>query len=188
MNGRHHLVSGAASLATVAGGTALVYLKASPDAAGAFVSFAFQGFSIVSPFTALCVAAYVLGTVLPDVDSPSSPIARHGGVPFKHRTWMHSLWPVVLLAAAGWFARPLMWLAAGYFVHLFWDSLSRMGVCWLYPHPGFIEYGHARVKRNHWLWFYHNGTAMETATCWSSVVIAAIVWVVVAYFSPVPPA
>ena len=168
-------MAGGAALLASAGGDGPVW-EAVSSAASHVISFMGDGPLPKAAMAAIGTCLYMLGTLLPDVDSKSSALGRFCNLPVRHRTWFHSLWPVALIALAGWFARPLMWLALGYAVHLFWDSLSRMGVCWLYPHPGFISYeGGARVKRNHWLWTYHTGTVMESVTCYSSVAVAAVV-------------
>ena len=179
MNGKHHLVAAASVLGCAWGAASIVSASfpdgVASDAVQAVSGFFMDGCQTLSLHTAICLAAYLFGTLLPDIDSPGSMLGKYGAVRVGHRTWTHSLWPALLLFAAGWFLRPLAWMALGYVVHLFWDSLSRMGVCWFYPYPGYLEYGKAKVKRNHWVWLYHNGTVMETVTCYSSMAIAVTV-------------
>ena len=128
----------------------------------------------------ICVVLFYLGTLLPDIDNDASTLGRYVHVPVGHRTWMHSIYPVVLFAVLSVWFKPFAWLAAGYFGHLFWDSLSAMGVCWFYPFPGYLDYGKARVKRGHWLKMYKSGDVSETIWTVCSVVVA-ICFIVLAF-------
>lgn len=83
--------------------------------------------------TALFFGLYILGLVLPDCDNEDSYISRIVHISFDHRTWTHSVWAVLLLLLLGILYHPVLGLALGVFVHIFVDSFSRAGVCWLYP-------------------------------------------------------
>lgn len=117
-------------------------------------------------FTAFAVA----GTPLPDIDSRSSALGRHVRLPFGHRTWTHTAWAVALMALAG-AALPVpggYGLASGYFLHLFLDGFSAMGVCWTYPIRKYVYMedgvwrtgsgGHGPKRaQGHWLRLYRTG-------------------------------
>lgn len=83
--------------------------------------------------TALLMTFYVLGLLIPDCDNEDSIISRIIYLPLGHRTWTHTVWAVLLFFIPGLFYKPLLGLAAGIFVHIFFDSFSKSGVCWLYP-------------------------------------------------------
>lgn len=108
------------------------------------------------------LVCYYLGTLLPDIDNENSFLGRFIHIPVQHRTWTHTIWCVILFAVLGIFIRPFMWLACGYFIHLFWDSFSACGVCWFYPFQKYISYGSgAMVKKGHILKLYHTGKTSE---------------------------
>lgn len=112
-----------------------------------------------------CAILFLIGSTLPDIDSPNSQVSKLLGfsIPIGHRTWTHSIWPCVLLGLLAWKLRPAAWLALGYAGHLFFDSFSVAGVCWFYPISRYITYpGGAFVKKGHVLKFYHAGDASET--------------------------
>ena len=71
--------------------------------------------------TCLCLAADViespslwcllmLGTLLPDIDSKKSILGRFFHLPVKHRTWTHSIWPLIPLYFLGSFVPQLFFL------------------------------------------------------------------------------
>jgi len=80
------------------------------------------------------------GSFLPDVDSKSSALGRYVCLPFGHRTWTHSVWAVILigLLCSALPVPGIYGLLFGYFMHLFMDGLSGMGVCWLYPFTRYV--------------------------------------------------
>ena len=84
-------------------------------------------------FYALCIALYIFGAYLPDADCEYSVVGKIVHVPIEHRTWMHSIWFVLLFFIPGLWFRPLVYLAAGCFFHIFWDSFSKAGISWFYP-------------------------------------------------------
>lgn len=88
----------------------------------------------------LAVGFACVGSLLPDIDNRSSTLGRYLRLPFGHRTWTHSVWALVLIAAACHkIPVPGIWgLAFGYFLHLFLDGLSGMGVCWFYPFTKYV--------------------------------------------------
>lgn len=82
---------------------------------------------------ALFWTLYVLGLLIPDCDTEESFISRIIYVPVEHRTWTHSIWPVLCLCLTGVFYRPALGLALGMAVHILCDAISVSGICWLYP-------------------------------------------------------
>ncbi len=141
---------------------------------------------------------FALGSLLPDIDTPSSMIrsrmrqrrsltkelfllARQVIDPFagmnSHRTWTHSVWPVLVLLALSAVLPAVYWIALGYLVHLFWDSLSKCGVCWFYPFSTYRHYGNrgAKVKNNHKMWIYEVGYPSETVLTYSVAAVACVV-------------
>lgn len=174
MTGRHHLQSGAATGAALFA-TGILLMRCT-DWGGNIIDTIWAYLSDLNNWivVGIGIVLFFLGLVLPDIDSKTSIIGRYVHLPFKHRTWTHSLWPVIAFAVGSLWVRPLMWLAIGYLVHLFWDSISRSGVCWFYPMPGYIEYSSgAKVKKGHWLKLYSNGSVEEISLVWISFAIAA---------------
>lgn len=126
-----------------------------------------------------CIAAavlfFVVGSYLPDVDQENSKLGRYVHLPFKHRTWTHTIYSVLLFIVAGFAFRPFFWLAFGYFGHLFWDGLSRGGVCWFNPVTGYIEYpSGAKVKRGHKAKLYRVGSVSEYVVVTLLVALAVV--------------
>lgn len=110
----------------------------------------------------LSIIFFYFGTLLPDIDSETSILGRYIHVPIEHRTWTHTLWIVIIFVFIGLTFRPILWLAVGYLLHLFWDNLSVGGVCFLYPMVGYRTYGRgAKIKKGHILKVYRVGSASE---------------------------
>jgi inner membrane protein len=105
-----------------------------------------------APQTVLMLAGGVLGSMLPDIDHPSSafgrrvlPISMTLSVVFGHRGITHSLFAVVGMSALVWYSlHHLDWhpgysvpfvvgLAAGYLSHLAGDWMTNSGVPLLWP-------------------------------------------------------
>lgn len=107
---------------------------------------------------------YLLGSLLPDIDSDTSMIGRHFCLPLGHRTWTHSVWALALLYLLARRWHIVYWLLAGYALHLVWDSVSTMGVCWLWPLSQYKEYpGGAKVAYGHNVRIYRTGDVSEIA-------------------------
>ena len=88
----------------------------------------------------------LFGALLPDVDHEKSkinrliPITKIIPVFFKHRGFFHSVFPVVILYGAFWYAGLLSLgipLAIGYVVHLLSDCFTRLGCNLLHPFSTF---------------------------------------------------
>lgn len=106
---------------------------------------------------------FLLGTLLPDIDSKKSILGRIMHIPVEHRTWTHTIWiPLLFFIGSIWWS-VLFYVGAGYMLHLFWDNLSVCGVCYFYPITKYRKYGSsgARVKKNHRIKLYHTGKASE---------------------------
>lgn len=112
----------------------------------------------------LYLGAYFIGTLLPDIDNPNSLLGRFIHLPIEHRTWIHAIYLYLIPAVLGWLVHPAFsWLFFGVFVHLFWDSFSAAGNCWLYKLVSdYREYpGGAKVKKGHKLKLYRTGEWSE---------------------------
>ena len=108
------------------------------------------------------VPLFLLGTLLPDADSRTSMMGRYLYIPVKHRTWTHSIYFLAPLIALSFLHTSFLWLMAGYFLHLFWDSPSACGVAWFRPVTGYKEYpGGAKVKKGHKLKLYKADSVSE---------------------------
>ena len=85
----------------------------------------------------LCVA--IFGSMLPDIDNPSSKLGRNVkifGYVFKHRGFFHSLSALLLLTwLFSHFTGRTATIAVfiGYFSHLLLDNLNYPGIYWFYP-------------------------------------------------------
>lgn len=118
--------------------------------------------SIVYTYILNCLL-FVFGSLLPDCDQPNSIAGRMLYIPVRHRTWTHTIWFVILFGIMGLCAPCFMWLFYGYCLHLFYDSLSKGGVCWFYPFSKYkIWTSGAQVKKNHKIYLYRTGETSET--------------------------
>lgn len=111
----------------------------------------------------LSVLLFILGSLLPDIDSPKSLFCKlsHIYLPIEHRTWTHTIWIIIPMIVGSVFFRPLMYLVFGYTLHMFWDSLSVAGCCWFYPFEKYRYYGKAKVKEKHILKLYYSNESSE---------------------------
>lgn len=149
-----------------------------------------------APVDVTCLLGTWIGVQLPDLDTGRTKMNQRLGFLgklfgwcFRHRTWTHSLWAVILLfGLAEWLPAPMLFdfsgspnilrdlylsLAIGYLLHLFEDSFSAAGICWLYPFQRFqrSQTGHLFRKRPwHW-YFYRTGGGKEFIIRWISIVI-----------------
>ena len=176
MVGRHHVVANAFALFPLTG-VALAMGERS-----GMVSTPLVGGGALE--LVLGMGLFMLGALLPDADTGSSVVGRHVRLPGRHRTWTHSVWVVALLCLGGWYLfRPLLWLGLGWLVHLLMDSVSRAGICWLWPLTDCIRYGNgAFVARNHRVKLYRTGrgsrSELAVLVVWSALCLVAGVFVV----------
>lgn len=111
----------------------------------------------------ICLLLFLLGSVLPDIDSPTSVLGRYVHLPIEHRTWTHTAYALIPLVGLSILFRPCIWLFLGYFGHLFWDSFSRGGICWFNPVTGYLLYPNgAKIKKGHYKYLYRVGDISET--------------------------
>lgn len=106
------------------------------------------------PFAVYCAVAalaYILGSVLPDVDHQYSTIGKIIHLPFKHRTWTHAIYFPTLFIVIGIFYRWVFWLGVGYLLHIFWDSFSASGIDFFYP----------KKNKHHFMKLYHTSQPSE---------------------------
>ncbi len=111
------------------------------------VAGSFSLFSLPLHRNLPAVACAILGSVLPDIDSPNSYIGRvlpYASIPIErqwgHRTITHSLLCMLALSVLIW---PLLvWqpachiaLLLGYMSHIVADCATKSGVPLFYPHP-----------------------------------------------------
>lgn len=114
------------------------------------VSFFFDTDMSKAVYIPLCIILYLFGALLPDIDHPYSALGKFIHLPIKHRTWTHAIWLPLIFAVIGIWYRFMMWLAIGYFVHLFWDMFSKSGLMWFYPCKAKTRIG-----------LYHTGESSE---------------------------
>lgn len=111
---------------------------------------------------AISVCLFVIGLLLPDVDSPKSTLGRYFCIPIGHRTWTHTVWAIGLVSLLCMISPVFFWLALGYAIHMAWDSVSVCGVCWFYPISRYREYpSGARIKNGHKLKIYRTDSPSE---------------------------
>lgn len=116
-----------------------------------------------------------VGSLLPDIDSPKSRFGKKLHLPFKHRTWTHSVWPVLFLAFLGCFVVWFRWLLAGYLLHIIGDSFSAAGICFFYPFQKYKEFSSgAFVAPKHVVKLYRAGEKSETWFAWSVVCVCIL--------------
>ena len=113
-------------------------------------------------FFAGAIFAWWLGSLLPDMDSPTSTIGRIIKFPGKHRTWTHSIWAVIILIILARLHPWLRMLSLCYFLHLLADNFSAAGICWMYPFQKYREYANgAFVAPGHKAKLYYAGRLSE---------------------------
>lgn len=130
----------------------------------------------------VAVILFLLGSLLPDIDTKKSTIGRYVHIPLRHRTWTHAVWIPALMFLIGLRISVVMWLSLGYFGHLFWDSLSKGGICWFYPFQRYIEYeSGAFVARGHWVKLYRSGDVREYVIVglMTVLMVLCIIWALV---------
>ena len=91
MMGRSHLITGVCALEHAYVASVLIdRADFAPLTQIQTVTQNYLGISELTMFTIpACLAAYFLGTLLPDIDNPNSLLGRIIHVPVEHRTWFH---------------------------------------------------------------------------------------------------
>lgn len=189
MLGRTHIVTNTASLAIISVDCLTISEKAqtpivkevADDCIAAFTQYFGIDFHMQIAAIVLGFVFFYLGTLLPDIDTEKSLLGRIFHLPIEHRTWTHAVWfPLLFVVIGFWFA-PFWWLAFGYVLHLFFDSLSRGGICWLYPFRRYIGFDSgAKVAKGHRIKLYSTGEISEYIVAGIVVFIAVITVVVYA--------
>jgi len=131
-------------------------------------------------FAGLCVSFFVLGSLLPDIDSPYSTIGRVVHVPVEHRTWTHTIWFVIAFGIGSIWFRPLIWLAFAFFFHLFWDNFSRSGICFIYPI--------VKKRKHHFLKLYTTSSTSELIVVIVVLLFTVCLTVLTVYLKEIVPA
>ena len=153
MTGQQHLTSGVTLVAfDIAVYESLVHTWTDENALSAisgFKDFIMPEYIIFYP---LCIIFLIFGLLWPDCDCKTSLVGRFVHIPIEHRTWTHTIWFVLLSGALGVLFRPFLWIGIGSFLHLFMDSFSKCGVCWLFPN--YKHFGHAKIKKGHFVYLY----------------------------------
>lgn len=172
MNGKQHLVSGAALCALGAAGVA---------GAGSISAFVpAQEFILKTAMPAnlpeglmygLC---YFGGCLLPDIDQPGSLMGRYVHVEAEHRTWTHSIYPLLALFIMGAAQRPFLWAALGVLAHLLMDSFSKCGVCWFHCFDGYRKYGSGAKVRKGWHPVFYTNDVSAWIFC--TVLVMLSIW------------
>lgn len=127
---------------------------------------------------------FIIGCLLPDCDCEKSAIGRIIHIPVKHRTWTHTVWCLAPLILMGFAVSCFFWLAYGYLLHLFFDSLSKGGVCWFYPISQYKTWSNgAQVKKNHKFYLYRTGKMSETVTLICVVIIGTVMSIYAMYLT-----
>ena len=173
MMGRSHVVASAATCVAAASVGRLVLDSGAEvlTPAREAVDLVVSRYVLVTPnpwlefvWASGCALLFFLGTILPDIDQPNSLVCSmlRFSIPLPHRRVTHSLWACILFLVLGLRVRPLMYLFAGYVVHVLMDKPSYAGVCLLWPFTRYEEYPNgAFVARGHKLKLYRTGEGSE---------------------------
>lgn len=123
-----------------------------------------HGIMYSTPFFAVGALAMLwLGSLLPDIDQPNSVVGKKIHLPFKHRTWTHSIWFAGLCFALCFLHPIFRWLFFGCMLHIIGDGVSAAGICFLYPFQKYKEYSSgAFVAPGHTIKLYHTNNKSET--------------------------
>lgn len=107
---------------------------------GLLLALVFKPFIV--PVNAWLYYGVVLAAaLLPDIDHNGATLNRIFQITkifpllFKHRGFFHSIWPAIILAVIIWpWSRMIAYaILIGYGSHLLIDSITKIGVNWLYP-------------------------------------------------------
>lgn len=121
------------------------------------------------------IVLFIIGCLLPDCDQKNSRIGRVLYIPVEHRTWTHTIWCIILFSILSFVVPCFYWLTYGYFLHIFFDSLSKGGICWFYPISKYKKWtSGAQVKMNHKIYLYRTGEMSEGVLVTIVAIIAII--------------
>lgn len=131
-------------------------------------------FAITAISFLICASLFILGSLLPDIDQEKSTIGKICHIPVRHRTWTHTIWVVLVFALISAVLPCVFWLTFGYTLHIFYDSLSKGGICWFYPISQYKTWtSGAQVKKNHKFYLYRTGETSEIITTMLVVLMGA---------------
>lgn len=121
-------------------------------------------------------AAFLIGTLAPDIDNEKSMLGQMLHLNLEHRTWTHSIWAVLAAGILSCIAPIFWWFTLGYVGHLVWDTPSKCGVCWFYPISKYRHFGDngAKIKNGHQYYLYRAGNQSETILVAGLVIITVI--------------
>ena len=135
-----------------------------------------SGEFIILCWSAIIFALYILGSLLPDIDSKNSIIGRKIHLPLEHRTWTHSVWAILILFIASIFFVLLRPVLVGYIMHMLEDTPSACGICWLYPFHNYIEYeSGAKIAKGHKFKLYRTSDLSESIFVFGIIAIFVII-------------
>lgn len=194
MMGRNHIVTGICALEHVravgvllerTGNRFLIHgLEVVADKMGLGQIGTFDRFLVADKVTFhmnILLLVYFLGVLLPDIDNPNSILGQFIHIPVRHRTWIHSIYPYLIPGILAPFHPVFFWLTFGVFVHLFWDSFSKMGNCWFYKLlSDYREYPNgAKIKKGNHLVLYRTGEWSEYLVTFMVAVLTVILFIYV---------
>lgn len=173
MNGKHHIIAGISTVVIADTGLKVLTKLSNSDiyekyhnfvSSRSFIETESQlgGIAVNIGMTALCAVLFLTGCLLPDIDQEKSTLGKIIHIPVQHRTWTHTIWIVAILAILSIFVPCLFWLCLGCMLHIFYDSLSKGGICWFYPISQYKTWtSGAQVKKNHKIYLYRTGETSE---------------------------
>lgn len=98
------------------------------------ISFYFYLFG----FNLFNMAAIIVGSLLPDIDTPYSLLGKYNILShaMKHRGITHTLIGMLIFALFVYvlFGNFVWGFVFGYILHLIFDTITPMGIMWLYPY------------------------------------------------------
>lgn len=136
-------------------------------------------FKIVILIAGFC--CFYLGLLLPDIDLKNSTISKilHFHLPFRHRGVTHTIYWVILFDILGFVISPIfLFLGQGYFIHLFFDSFSVAGTCWLYPFSKYRVYNDTVMTRRFHIKLYDSEGISEIVV---NIVVSIIAVLIIAF-------
>lgn len=188
MNGKNHLVTGAV-LAADAGLAAYCLPAARGAVSGVLLPTARYPGAAGYAMWGACALAYLLGTVLPDVDNGGLASKwLHFSLPLAHRGWTHSVWAAALffLASAAWPGEPaaasavlwpLRYAGLGMLAHGLMDALSVSGWVPFYPLGRWRNNRGVIMARGFTPSLYSSSRpGSESAVAGAVVILSAAVW------------
>ena len=177
MVGRNHVIS---NIATACAATCCVCAMRCSDGFSSLIGHKISEFFVpglaaeephpfrIAVYAIAAAVLFLFGSLLPDVDSEYSTLGRHFYLPVRHRTLTHTAWVVIALLALSLNLRVFIWLTAGYFLHIFYDSLSTAGIAWFWPLSRYITYSSgATVKKGFRAKLYRTGESSETVVTYA---------------------